>query len=208
MKKPYNDLTGQRFGRLVVRSLVDDPVGTDVPTRWRCSCDCGNELLARASNLKSGITRSCGCLQKELAAAQHKRHGETGSRLFSIWVHMKQRCTNPNERAFKYYGARGIIVCQEWMNSFEVFRDWAVSHGYADNLTIDRIDANGNYCPENCRWITIQEQQRNKRDNVRITFNGQVKTVAEWAKEFGCYNSSVYREILKREGRLQSETYE
>lgn len=206
-KKPYKDLTGQRFGRLVVRSLVDDPAGTDVPTRWLCSCDCGNELLVRASNLKSGNTLSCGCLQKELATAQHKMHGETGSRLFHSWVHMKQRCTNPNNRAFKYYGARGISVCDEWKNSFQAFHDWAMSHGYADNLTLDRIDVNGNYCPENCRWITIQEQQRNKRDNVRVAFDGRVKTVAEWAEEFNCHSSAVYREILKREGRLQSETY-
>ena len=175
------------------------------PSKWKCVCDCGNTIEVLGYNLKSGNTRSCGCLQKDWATEQHKKHGETGTRLFTAWVHMKQRCNNPNDRAYKYYGARGITVCEQWANSFEDFRDWAMTNGYADNLTIDRIDVNGDYSPENCRWITIQEQQRNKRDNVRVSYNGQVKTVGEWAKEFNCYSSSVYREILKREGRLQSE---
>ena len=203
--RKFDDLTGRKFGRL----LVVDCIGKNQSNqaRWKCVCECGNTVEVLGYNLKNGNTKSCGCLQKELAAAQHKSHGETGSRLFVAWVHMKQRCTNPNNRAFKYYGGRGITVCDEWRNSFEAFYEWAMANGYRDDLTIDRIDVNGNYCPENCRWITIQEQQRNKRDNVRIAFAGQVKTVAEWAKEFNCYNSSVYREILKREGRLLNESY-
>lgn len=206
-KKPYKDLTGQRFGRLTVASLVASPAGTNIPTMWVCVCDCGNSLAVRGYNLKNGNTLSCGCLQKDRAKETQTTHGMTGSRLYVIWQHIIGRCTRAKDKAYKWYGARGITICDEWLNSFEVFYEWAIANGYADNLTLDRIDVNGNYCPENCRWITLKEQQRNRRDNVRVSFNGQTKTVAEWAKEFNCRSSAVYREILKREGRLYSETY-
>jgi hypothetical protein len=206
-KKPYKDLTGQRFGRLTVASLVASPAGTQTPTKWVCLCDCGSSLIVRGYNLKSGNTLSCGCLQKDRVKETQTTHGMTGTRLYVIWQHIIGRCARAKDKAYKWYGARGITICDEWLNSFEAFYEWAMSHGYSDDLTIDRIDVNGNYCPENCRWITLKEQQRNKRDNVRVSFNGQVKTVAEWAKEFNCYSSAVYREILKREGRLYSETY-
>ena len=205
MKKPYQDLTGKRYGRLLVLSLVADEKGSNIPTRWLCQCDCGKQLSVRAYNLKSGNTNSCGCLQKEIAATNKKTHGMTGSRLYIIWQHMIRRCTKETDQAYKYYGGRGIAVCDEWKDDFQAFYDWAMSHGYSDHLTIDRIDVNGNYCPENCRWATQREQQRNKRDNTRVSFNGQIKTVSEWAKEFNCFSSMVYREILKREGRVHSE---
>lgn len=204
-KKPYQDLTGKRFGRLVVLSLVPDEAGAKVPTRWLCKCDCGKELPIRAYNLKSGNTLSCGCLQKEYAVARNKIHGMTGTRLYVTWQHMISRCTRESDGAYKYYGGRGITVCDEWKNDFQTFYDWAMKNGYTDELTIDRIDVNGNYCPENCRWATKKEQQRNKRDNTRVSFNGQIKTVCEWAEEFNCFASMVYREILKREGRVYSD---
>lgn len=212
-KKPYQNLTGSRFGRLLVLSLVDTAAGANTPTKWLCQCDCGEKIEVRAYNLKSGNTLSCGCLQKEKAAANKKTHGMTGSRLYVIWRHIIGRCTRPNDKAYKWYGGRGITVCDEWKDNFQAFYDWAMANGYnpeakQGECTLDRIENGGNYCPENCRWITIQEQQRNKRDNVRVSFNGQVKTVAEWAEEFKCYSGAVYREILKREGRLiQDEPY-
>ena len=201
-KKPYRDLTGQRFGRLIVISLIDCEAGANIPTKWLCKCDCGNEIEVTGSNIKSGNTTSCGCKQKEIAKKIHYKHGETGTRLFVIWVHMKQRCFNPNDKAYKYYGERGIKVCEEWANNFKTFSDWAISNGYSDELTIDRINVNGNYEPSNCQWITIQEQQRNKRDNTKVLFNGYCRTVGEWAKEFNCSPSTVYKEILKREKRV------
>lgn len=202
MKKPYKDLTGKKFGRLTVLSLVDDESGANVPTRYMCQCDCGNETIARAYNLKSGNTKSCGCYEKEVHIKQHYKHGKTGSRLHIIWAHMRGRCNRPSDKAFKWYGGRGIQICSEW-NDFQAFYEWAMAHGYSDDLTIDRIDVNGNYCPENCRWVTLQEQQKNKRDNTFVEFEGQIKTVSEWANVFKCRPCSVYREILSREGRVK-----
>ena len=204
MRKPI-DLTGQKFGRLNVVSLSPKRSGGHL--HWVCDCECGNTITVLGYNLRNGNTKSCGCLQKEKAANRQYKHGQTGSRLFVTWCHMKQRCSNKNDHAYKYYGGRGIKVCAEWLNDFQTFCDWAMSNGYADNLTIDRIDVNGDYCPENCRWVTIKEQQMNKRVNVRIAFNGEIKTLSEWASEFNCRISAVYREILMREGRLLNETY-
>ena len=115
---------------------------------------------------------------------------------------MITRCTRKNNPNYNLYGGRGIKICANWRNSFEAFRDWALSNGYADNLTIDRIDVNGNYCPENCRWVTHAEQQRNKTNNTYVEYGGETKTVCEWSRTFGCYPSDVYREILLREGRV------
>lgn len=202
LKKPYKNLIGQRYGRLVVVSLVESEAGSNVPTKWLCQCDCGNKVEVRAYNLKNGNTLSCGCLQKENAAKQKRTHGMTGTRLYFTWQHIIGRCKRKSDRAFKWYGGRGITVCEEWLNSFECFHDWAMKNGYADNLTIDRIDVNGNYCPENCRWITIEEQQRNKSNNTFVEYAGETKTVGAWAEIFDCFPGAVYKEILTREGRV------
>lgn len=196
------DLRGEKFGRLTV--VAESPLRAGGHLHWVCICDCGKQITVLGYNLKNGNTKSCGCLQREITANAKTKHNETGTRLFVAWVHMKQRCNNPKDHAFKYYGGRGIKVCDEWQHDFVAFRDWAMSNGYAENLTIDRIDVNGDYCPENCRWITIQDQQKNKRDNTKVLYNGHCKTVGEWAKEFGCYPGAVYREILKREKRVFS----
>lgn len=201
-KKPYHNLIGQRFGRLVVESLIDVSAGARNPTLWMCKCDCGNKTVVRGYNLRSGNTNSCGCFQSEIAKKRNTRHGQTRTRLYVAWQHMIGRCTRESDKAYRWYGGRGIAVCSEWLNSFEAFRDWSVANGYADNLTIDRIDVDGNYCPENCRWITIDEQQRNKTNNTFIDYDGTTKTVGEWAREFGCVPAAVYREILLREGRV------
>lgn len=200
-KRPYKDLTGQRFGRLLVVGLVDSPAGSNIATKWKCQCDCGNVVEVQSANLKSGCSRSCGCLQKELAANKHKTHGQTGTRLYVIWQHMLRRCRKESDPAFQWYGARGIAVCDEW-SDFQAFHDWSMVSGYAEGLTIDRIDVNGNYCPENCRWLPLRKQQENKRNNVFIEFEGQRKTASQWARIFGCNRSAVYREILIREGRV------
>lgn len=200
-KKPYIDLVGQRFGRLVVVALVKDEAGSNIPTRWMCACDCGKTTIVRGYNLRSGGTNSCGCLARERASERTKIHGEAGTRIHHIWNHMKQRCENPTNRAYRLYGGRGISVCDEW-HEYTSFRDWAMDNGYQDNLTLDRIDVNGNYEPSNCRWITLREQQQNKRNNVRLTFMGETRTICDWAEVLGCFPSAVYRTVLDMEGRI------
>lgn len=151
------DLTGQRFGRLtIIERGPNSPSGS---ARWRCKCDCGNETLSSAAALRSGHTRSCGCLGLEHATQAKIKHGETHERLYDVWAAMKRRCDNPNVDAYKYYGGKGIKVCDEWHDDYAKFKAWALAHGYAPELTIDRIDPDGNYEPSNCRWITFAENR-------------------------------------------------
>lgn len=155
------DLTGQRFGRLVVLGRDgSDKYGSAL---WRCRCNCGNEVLVTSSNLRR--TNSCGCLRRELVTKRDTAHGQRFTRLYRVWQGMKTRCNTPSSTSYRWYGARGITVCDEWMNNFESFRSWALTHGYRDDLTIDRINVDGNYEPDNCRWATVAEQQHNKRDS-------------------------------------------
>lgn len=188
-------LIGQRFGRLVV---IDKSDRTDGHTSWWvCKCDCGNIKEVRASCLKKGSTKSCGCLRREMGVEHGRKmlthHGMYGTRLYIIWRGIKSRCNNKNAENYKYYGAKGVKICDEWDKDFISFVEWAMANGYKDNLTIDRIDVNGNYEPSNCRWISNDEQQRNRRNNRFVTIDGITKCVSEWARELGVSRLKIVR---------------
>ena len=175
----YNeDITGRRFGRLTVLYQGEDAItpsnGKHIQ-RYMCLCDCGNTKLIRKYHLTRGLILSCGCLHRENLGEYRKKHGYSHKeRLYGVWLNMKERCRNPKNNHYKSYGGRGISVCDEWSNDYLAFRSWSLNHGYAEevrlsgrnNLTIDRIDVNGNYCPENCRWITNKENCLNKRNTL------------------------------------------
>ena len=178
----YIDLTGHRFGRLVVTGFSNKTENRIY--YWKCQCDCGNEIVASGNNLKSGNTKSCGCLNKEKMIETHKTHGMFGTRIYGIWNGLIMRCENKKIPLYKRDGGRGISVCKEWHN-FEAFYKWAMENGYRDDLTIDRIDYNGNYEPSNCRWTDNITQANNTRRNFYITYNGETHTLAEWSRILG-----------------------
>lgn len=175
------DLTGKKFGKLTVLKRV----GTDGhrnPT-WLCECECGNKKVIRGNSLKSGNTTSCGCVAKERIRNLNLITGQYKSRLHRIWSSMKTRCYNIHHNSFNLYGGRGITVCDEWKNDFKEFYNWAMSNGYQENLTIDRINNDGNYEPSNCRWVDVKTQSNNRRTNVNITFEGKTQNITRWAIE-------------------------
>jgi hypothetical protein len=157
------DETGNRYGRLTVISFAG--VSHDRKAMWECQCDCGKKTIVRGKDLRNGRTTSCGCLVIENLTVKKiaKTHGLCDCRLHRIWTNIKTRCYNQNSPDYKYYGGRGIKMCNEWKEDFKAFYDWAMENGYSEDLTVDRIDTFGDYEPINCRWITIQEQQKNRR---------------------------------------------
>lgn len=172
------DTPEQKFGRLTLIERVQPVVRQG--TKWLCLCDCGKEKAVDLKSMKAGKTVSCGCYRK---SGHAKTHGESDTRLYQTWAGMRDRCSNTNSRAYSDYGGRGISVCEEWRTSFEVFSVWAKNNGYADRLTIERLDVNGNYCPENCTFITLQAQARNRRNTVWLTVWGERKTIFDWAAD-------------------------
>lgn len=158
-------------------------------------CTCGQERTVRLKALYAGTSRSCGCLHSEIVRITHHKHGDHSSRLYHIWSDMLTRCLNKNYKRFHDYGGRGITVCQEWRDYIN-FRDWSNTHGYADNLTIDRVDTNGDYTPDNCRFVTKTQQSLNKRSSVLLTCFGETKTAKEWVHDPRCVCS--YTTLLMR----------
>lgn len=187
------DLTGKRFSRLVVISEADRKQGQT--SRWLCKCDCGNEKIIKGNHLTSGLTKSCGCLRSEIISKRVKTHGMYGTRIYSIWANMLQRCYNQRERSYKYYGARGIKVCDKWKR-FEGFLE-DMGGTYQEHLSIDRINVNGDYCSENCKWATKEEQANNTRANHLITINGETDTLANVCKKYNLNYKTVHKKLKK-----------
>ena len=199
MRKLVNDLTGKKFGKLEVIGVHD--TGSR-KTYYVCQCDCGNVKVVRADALISGATKSCGCIKKEQdkinLSANHK-HKMSGTRIYETWQDMKRRCYNKQNARYDRYGGRGITVCDEWLNNFQSFYDWAISNGYSDDLTIDRIDNDGNYEPSNCRWSTAKEQCNNRGSNINITIGNATKSLMCWCEIFNVDYKKVYARY-KRNG--------
>lgn len=184
-----NDLTGKRFGNLTV--LYDTGIRTKSGhVYWMCKCDCGNLTSVQGKHLISGNIKSCGCKHFEAC----KTHGKTNTRLYHIWCTMKARCIRKTDHKYNRYGGRGIKICDEWMN-FEPFYNWAMSNGYNENLSIDRIDNNGNYEPSNCRWATPVQQANNRSENRIIEYKGEKMTVSDASRKYNVPYRLLYGRI-------------
>ena len=184
------DLTGQRFGKLkVIELAAKDKRGE---CKWLCKCDCGNTKVVYGYHLRKGHTVSCGCHM----LVTHKTHGESKTRLYKIWLKMRDRCSNPKSENYKYYGGQGVTICKEWAD-YEAFKIWALNNGYSNELTIDRIDPCGNYEPSNCRWVTMTEQLKNKRNTVLLTHNGHTDTLRGWSKILNIPKSTLQQRYRK-----------
>lgn len=190
----FKDLTGCKYGRLKVLKR-HGKCGEIV--KYDCVCDCGNTVVVLGNRLRNGQTKSCGCIHKEGLKKRLTTHGQTGTRIYKCWSNMRERCKNKNNKRYENYGGRGITVCSLWDNSFESFYEWAMSNGYSDDLTLDRIDVNGSYCPENCRWADLNTQSRNRTDNVWITHNGKTMILQDWANFYSTDRRTVSARLKK-----------
>lgn len=178
----HQDLTGMKFGRLfVLREFSNPKPGNYI---WECQCECGNITRVNGKLLRNGTTSSCGCIQRERTKQANTKHGKRYSNLYGRWCNIKSRCLNPHNPSFRFYGERGISICEEWLN-FDNFYNWAIDNGFKQNLTIDRINTNGNYEPFNCRWVNMEQQNNNRRSNHILEYKGEKHTLTEWAKIIG-----------------------
>lgn len=208
----FDDLTGNKYGRLTVIGL--SPKVSGRKSYWVCECTCGNKHVVRSDSLKSGNVQSCGCLKKEqdkMNLTKHHRHLESHTRLHDTWLGIKARVSCSGNPSYPNYGGRGIAMCSEWFNSYGAFRDWALKNGYSPDLTIERVNNDGDYEPNNCTWIKAEEQAINRRSTVWVEWNGETKNVTQWAKKLGIkygtliarYNRGdrpphLFREVEKR----------
>jgi hypothetical protein len=183
-----HDLVGKKYGRLTV--IAQSGRNKRNRIQWLCRCECGTEKVVVGDELRRGKVLSCGCYRDEKLSKLSYRHGGYGTRLYKCWQGIIQRCTCTTHQSYENYGGRGITVCDEWRD-FANFKEWALVNGYKEDLTIDRKDNDGNYEPSNCRWATYETQENNTRQNVFLEFNGETKTVAQWAHEYGFSRDTV-----------------
>ena len=191
----FVDLTGMKFGRLTVLERVENyitPSNGKTRSQWLCECECGNKCVVQAAHLKSGHTQSCSCLNKDITKKRASTHGESKTPLYYVWKSMRQRCKNPNNSRYEDYGGRGIDICTEW-DDFLTFKEWAYANGYTNGLTVDRIDNDKGYSPENCRIADYIIQGNNKRNVRHVEYDGRNQTVREIADKFG-----IDRELLSQ----------
>lgn len=201
MGRKAKNLTGQRFGRITIIKRVEDyisPKGNH-KSMWLGRCDCGNETIVDPVKLKRSHTQSCGCLKNEKARERLTKHGMSRTRIHQEWLEIKQRCLNSNCKDYKDYGERGISICDRWRNSFEAFYEDVsnLPHFGEEGYTLNRIDNNGNYEPQNIEWANNIAQQNNKRNNHLITYNGKTQTIAQWARELNIPYSRLCQRINK-----------
>ena len=186
----FCDLTGKQFGKLTdIRLAGKTSRGV---LKWECLCSCGKRTTVCGSSLKNGDTKSCGCYNREVSTKRivdlQKAKGSDGrskTRLYRVWIGMRNRCNNPKNYSYANYGGRGIRVCSEWEKSYDTFYSWAILNGYHEGLSIDRRDNDGDYSPENCQWVTWKEQHRNQRVSRKVAFCGKSQTLIEWSEETG-----------------------
>ena len=194
----YKDLTGLKFGKLLV---LERDKSIKKHLYWKCRCDCGNIVIKRTDSLNDNS--SCGCYTNKLKSIknQTRKHSLWGHDLYKRYWKIKQRCYNENGKYYYNYGGRGITICDEWLdaeNGVQNFYNWAIANGYKKELTIDRIDNNKGYSPENCRWITKNEQELNKRSNRNFTWNGETHCIAEWARLLGFTRDCLYHRLVRK----------
>lgn len=195
-KRTTKDLTGKRFGKVIALYPCGSKKGIGVI--WKCQCDCGALCEISSKSLLSGDCRSCGCLYKEYSKhPKHITHDKSNTNIYHIWAGMKQRCLNPNCEGYKYYGGRGIKICTEWKTDFQKFYEWAINNGYQKGLSIERIDVNGNYCPENCTWIPLPDQGTNKRTVRKVEFKGEELTLKQWEIKTGIPSNTLYCRLYR-----------
>jgi hypothetical protein len=190
------DLVGQKFTMLTVTERLGKT--KDGHYLFKCICDCGNEKVIEGRLIKKGAVTSCGCRKLEITKEVMSTHGLSSSRIYATYNHMKLRCYHTENKAYHHYGGRGIKICDEWLgeNGFINFYNWSMENGYTEKLSIDRIDNNGNYEPNNCRWVTMTEQANNKRTNLYFTYNGETKTLTEWCNKLGLKYDPVRKRIV------------
>ena len=194
------DLTGEKFGRLTVieldRRKAKNPKGYRY--YWKCKCECGKETIVCGEMLTEGRTKSCGCYRRENTIKMRTTHNKADTRLYNVWMSIKGRCNCKTSTSYKWYGARGITICDEWLD-YENFYIWAISSGYDETAargkcTIDRIDVNGNYTPDNCRWVNQKEQTRNTRRTLKFTIDNVEKSLIEWCEIYNIpYDRAIQR---------------
>lgn len=194
-----NNLVGKHFNRLVVIGLDTNRTEEKRKAYWLCKCDCGNTKSVRGDSLIDGSIKSCGCLKREqdkinLIACTH---GLRYTRQFNIWCHMKARCYNTSSPKYRVYGGRGIKICDDWKNDFLNFYNWSIANGYSDELSIERINVNGNYEPSNCRWATLVEQAQNKQNTLYLTIDGTTMRLKEWCEIYNINYKKAHSRLKK-----------
>lgn len=207
----YMDLTGHRYGKLVVLEYV----GRNTSNRplWKCQCDCGKMHIASTLDLRNGDTISCGCHKAKCLSNAMKKHGYSTERLYTKWKGIHQRCYNPKCQMYKYYGGKGVQMCEEWKTDYTKFREWAYANGFDENAkgydqTLDRIDCDGNYEPSNCRWTDMTTQSRNRGFTRKVTYRGEYLHIFTLADKYHLSHDNLYRRIVEKHMSPEAAVYD